>query len=76
MNQCPKTSCILKDELVAYIEVLMEFVEICYTMEGDGELVFTVENHLDRLHEVYPNNSDLSQIPSVNCLIEQYVQFV
>ena len=45
-------------------------------MEGDGELSFLVADHLDKMHEVYPDGHELPRLPSVSRLVLDAVQFV
>ena len=68
MVRCPNVSCVLNIELAACVEGLMEFVKLCYNMEGDGELYFLVAGHLDKMCEVYPDGHELHIVPSVSLL--------
>ena len=69
-------TCILKIELVAHVERFMEFVKLCCSVEGDGELSFLVADYLDKMHEVNPNGHELPRITSVSRLVLDTVQFV
>ena len=68
MFHCPKVTCILKIELVAHVERFMEFVKLCCSVEGDGELSFLVAGHLEKMCEVYPHRHELHIVPSVSLL--------
>lgn len=75
MLLCPKVSLLLKIELAAYVEGLMEFVKFCYNMEADGEIPFLAGAFLEKVTDAYPNG-DLPSMPSVDRLVGDAVKFV
>jgi hypothetical protein len=76
MILCPRVSLLLKIELAAYVEGLMELLKFCYCMEADGEIPFEAGAYVDKMYDIYPDQSS-PHMPSVeDALIREALQFV
>ena len=53
----------------------MEFVKFYHNIEGDGELAFLVTDHLDKMHEVFPDSHELPRMPSMSRFVLDAVKF-